>query len=482
MDIPPYVCRGALDFRHCIAGAVLAVLFTFSPSPAFSEPSSGAPELPPPVTSLKFAEFYPRVLEHYPSLARQGGVVGQARAAKFGAYAALFPRVTGESSVTTTDDPVLVFGSLLREERFTQNNFALSSLNSPRHHTNFNFTLAGELPVFNAFQTIAAIRSSKHRLESEELRKEFVRMEASLVAVESYLRIVLTGDLVAIARQVEAAAREDIRQADELKQKGMIVGADFFAARVTAGAISQQIHRMEAAHKFAQACANILRGIETPAPVAAAGKIPEDIRPPRPVIDWQTEAWGTRKDLAAVKAMLRAVSADVFREKTSILPRVNAFGAVEEDSHNLTSGGGHFLMGFKGTMDLIEPGYWPKKREAEQRYRTLEADERQLKDGIARSVAEQVLNYESLAADLPVAREAMEDARQAAQLTEGLYREGRKSIADLLEMRMAFLAATERMKDLLARIELGHANLVFLAGKLDEDELARIARRMDGVS
>jgi len=171
-----------------------------------------AEETSPPAASLNFKEAYQKILAYYPRLKSQKARAEEAVAEKFEAYAALFPKVEGLSSVTTGDDPVYVFGSHLRQEKFADGNFALSSLNSPRHRTNFSFALQGEMPLFNAFQTISRIRSARFLSKAEPRWETLTAMEASLLSVEGYLKGLLARDNLRRVREVEDAAQKDLQR------------------------------------------------------------------------------------------------------------------------------------------------------------------------------------------------------------------------------------------------------------------------------
>jgi outer membrane protein len=62
--------------------------------------------------------------------------VGEARAG-------LLPRIGFSETATVGNDPVYVFGSRLRQQRFTTNDFALDRLNTPSPFGNFSTRLGG---------------------------------------------------------------------------------------------------------------------------------------------------------------------------------------------------------------------------------------------------------------------------------------------------------------------------------------------------
>lgn len=433
-----------------------------------------------PAGSLSFSEAYQKILAYYPRLKSQKARAEQAVAEKFEAYAALFPKVDGLSSVTTGDDPVYVFGSHLRQEKFADGNFALSSLNSPRHRTNFHFSLQGEMPLFNAFQTISKIRSARFLSQAEARWETLTAMEASLLSVEGYLKGLLARDNLNRARETEEAAQKDLRQADELKSKGMVLGADFYAAKMILAEIKQMNISLAAGEKTSRILLNILMGAPAEWDYSPSGHIPENGGKNAPLQDWLRDAHEARPDLAALELKTEALKTEVFREKMSALPRVGAFGTVSEDSHDLRSGGENFIMGVKSTVNVLDAGYWARRKKARAAYEAIRGDVQALKDQVSKDIAQAVNGLEAVTANIPVAEEGYQAADEAVKQTEILYREGKKSIADLLEIRRAFLSAAFKRNELLFQQEMARANLLFLSGRLDEKALDEIARRIGG--
>jgi len=439
-----------------------------------------AEETSPPAASLNFKEAYQKILAYYPRLKSQKARAEEAVAEKFEAYAALFPKVEGLSSVTTGDDPVYVFGSHLRQEKFADGNFALSSLNSPRHRTNFSFALQGEMPLFNAFQTISRIRSARFLSKAEARWETLTAMEASLLSVEGYLKGLLARDNLRRVREVEDAAQKDLRQADELKDKGMVLGADFYAAKMVLAEIRQMNISLAAGEKTSRILLNILMGAPAEWNYSLSGDIPENSGESGPLQDWLRAAHETRPDLAALELKAEALRVEVFREKMSALPRVGAFGTVSEDSHDLRTGGENFIMGVKSTVNVLDAGYWARRKKARAAYKAILEDVQALKDQVSKDIAQAVNGLEAVTANIPVAEEGYQAAGEAVKQTEVLYREGKKSIADLLEIRRAFLSAAFKRNELLFQQEMARANLLFLSGRLDEKALDEIDLRIGG--
>ncbi len=431
------------------------------------------------IEKLTFLDFYQKVLAHYPALKKQYEKIAQAKAQRNLAISDLFPHVQGVFSTVTTDDPVGVFGDLLRQQKFTQNDFSLESLNRPDARTNYHVGIEGEMLLFDSFNTISKIRSARRMVKSADLEADFTEMEAGIVALESYLGLLLAQENFDIVSGVKSESDQDIRQAEDLKEKGMILGADYYAARVIAASIEREYHRSEALLKSSRMLMNILMGADPGLAWDPVGKLPEIKREAVDLRVWLAQSYQQRKDLAAMDQMVDAARIESFRQKTSFLPKFYGFGSLNEDANTWRSGGENFTVGFKGTMDFLDPALPGRIQKAKHQYEELKADRQALRDAIVKDLVLELARYESATADQPVLKQAAQDAQQASEQTAKLYQEGRKSIADLLEIRRLHLDTTSGFRSLLMALELEYAKLLFLSGQLDENGLRQVNERFN---
>jgi len=430
------------------------------------------------LSEMTFLDCYAKVLVHYPALKKKYEELEQARAQKNLALAELFPKVQGVTSMTTTDDPVGVFGDLLRQKAFTEKDFELNSLNTPRHRTNYHFGIEGDILLFDSFNTISKIRSARRLVKSADLEADFTEMEASFVTLQSYLAILLAKELLNVTTSLKSVIDQDLKQAEDLNQKGMILGADFYAAKVSAAGIERALNRAKATLKTSRMFMNILMG-EAPELVwEAIGKIPGAAQDKGELQGWIAEAYQQRKDLVAMDSMIDAERIETLRQKTSFLPKIYGFGDIAADSHDLSSSGKNFTVGIEGRMDLFDPTYPGRTQQARHRYEELKADRQALRDAIAKDLIGELAKYETVTVDHPVLLQAFQDAKQASDLTAKLYQEGRKSIADLLAIRSVYLETASGLQQLLFELELEHAKLLFLSGQLNENGLHQVDQRL----
>lgn len=462
--------------RPC--SVLLVWIFLFSQTVFAAEVA--APAKKAGLEKLSFLDCYRKVLAHYPSLKKRYEKLEQTKAERNLAIADLFPHIRGIFGTETSDDPVFVFGSLLRQKAFTQQNFELNSLNSPRHRTNYHFGIEGEMLLFDSFNTISKIRSARRAVKSADLEADFTEMEAAIVTLESYLGILLAKELYNIAVEVRNASAEDLKQAKDLNDKGMILGADYYAAKVTAASIERETNRLKSMLKTSRMLMNVLMGEDPDFLWDPAGEFPASVRDKEDLQAWVARAYRQRPDLAALDQMIDAQRIESLRQKTSFLPKFYGFGSLDENSHDWHTGGQSFSVGFVGKMDFFDPDYPGRVKDANAKHKAIQADRDALRDGIARDLIQELARYETVTLDLPIMKSAHEDAKQATELTAKLHQEGRKSIADLLEMRRGYFETAAGFRNLLLALELEYAKLLFLSGQLTEDGIYAVNTRLRG--
>lgn len=436
-------------------------------SRVFSEPQD-----PSLSAVLTFKDFYQKVLAYYPKLKQQDANVNLALARKMQAAAGFLPSAQIGAGVSHGDDPVYVFGALLRENNFASDNFALSKLNTPSPHTTYNLTLSGQIPIFDAMQTISRVRSAKLHVDSAQYEAALTQMEAFLVASEAYLKAVAIEKLLNTAADVSRASEEDVKQAEDLKEKGLILGADFYTAKVSLGNINQFKNELAREKQAAHVLLNVLMG-EDPFKEFEIRSEEEQTNPDGQTLQhWFEAAFQFRPDLAAIDKVIQAQGIEVSREKSTRLPRVDAFGEARQDTPNFSSDGGqNFIVGVKAKMDLFDPSYSSRVRTSRETLKKLEYDKAMLKDSIARDLANEFARNQTARDNLPLMRKMLEDAKQAVDLTMPLYREGRKSIADLLAIRWAYLQTAQGFYSLATDSKASWTRLLFLSGQLNESNI-----------
>ena len=225
---------------------------------------------------------------------------------------------------------------------------------------------------------------------------------------------------------------------------------------------------------------NILMGEDVEMTWDPVGKLPEYVQDKGELRVWISKAYQQRKDLAAMDQQIDAQRIEALRQKTSFLPRFYGFGSLNEHTPDWHTGGQNFMVGIKGSMDLFDPSLPGRIKESKHKQKELESDRQALRDEIAKGLISELTRFETVILDFPVLKQARQDAQQASDLTAKLYQEGRKSIADLLQMRRAYLETAAGLEQILFALEVEYAKLLFLSGQLDKDGIHLVNTRLKG--
>ncbi len=429
-----------------------------------------AGEAPSGAPALSFQAFSQKVLAYYPRFKSAHGDVDIALAQQMQAKAGFWPSLDLSAGYNITNDPVNVFGMLLRQERFTSADFDLKRLNTPDRHQDLSAGVHVAWPLFDAMQTIGRARSAREFVKASQADEAYTKMEALLMAQDAYLNALTLEKLSSIIDEVQRSSEGDLQKAKDLKDKGMILGADYYSARVMFGDFTRMKNEIARRKIAMTALLNILMGESVNKIWTLTSTIKEAEAPLQDQQKLLEMALVHRPDLFALNCRFLASAVELSRERSAVLPHVSAFGAAAYDREKMAgSGGNNYAVGVKGELPLFDPSHEGRVKEATARKGQLEQNVQLLKDAIARDIAEEIARYDTFRDNMAVLKGMNDDAKEAVVLVVPLYSEGRKSIADLLEVRHAYLEAAQSYNKAVMGIWLSEARLLFLTGQLNED-------------
>ena len=113
----------------------------------------------------------------------------------------LLPHVTFSETATRGDDPVYVFGSKLRQQRFTTADFALNILNTPAPFGNFATRFGGTWNLFDSFASWRAVNRAERVKDAAGHQLERTDQEIVFRVVDSYYGVLLARKQLEVAEQ-----------------------------------------------------------------------------------------------------------------------------------------------------------------------------------------------------------------------------------------------------------------------------------------
>jgi outer membrane protein TolC len=418
------------------------------------------------------------VLQRNPGVAGAKYRVQEADAALREAQMKRLPSLTLNSEFTRGDNPVYVFGTLLEQRSFTQANFNLDSLNSPGLLSNFKNSFELGIPLFTGFELQSFERLGRLGRDAAASEQELTVQGARYAVVESFLQVILQEELSQALAERIAASSGEIENARKLKEKGLVLGSDYFAAQAILGGLKSWLTQVEAGLDAARSGLAALMGV-APQSLALRGVLAPKEYPLEPESELAADALRQRPELR--RSALWEDMASVLRRKEdlSLLPKVEAFGAMETDTDEFNGNPWNKMFGVRASLPLGDPAYPSRRARAQASLEASRAETQQAQESVRIELSQVYQTYLGVRASLPIAKDTVDKAKQSLELFRPLYREGRQSIMEVLRAEEGLAKAESSCLEDLYNLHAGRARLLLAAGILDGPAVREIEQSLE---
>ena len=382
----------------------------------------------------------------------------------------LMPHVSFSETATRGDDPVYVFGSKLRQQRFTQADFTLNKLNTPLPFGNFATRLGGTWNLFDSFATWHGVNQAKQSSEAVGHQLDRTDQEIVFRVVTSYYDVLLAAKELEVAEQSAKASHSIMDRSQARFDSGLTVESDLLTAKVRMAARQQEVIRARNALEVARAQLNTAMGMPIDSPFQLTEGLAERKLSIPAVQDVEKQALTNRPDLKRIASEEVAQRQSVSMAKSSFGPRVNAFAGWEMDNPTFVAGGGgnNWLGGIEVQFDIFQGG---AKRAELSRQRALEEKVVAMKQAASDAVRLEVKRayYETDAnrQQIEVARAAIAQAQESLRINQDRYDSGLTTITDLLGAEDAARRSQTDYWEAVYHFQTSYANLELASGSLN---------------
>jgi outer membrane protein len=382
----------------------------------------------------------------------------------------LLPHLTFSETATRGNDPVYVFGSKLRQQRFTAADFALNKLNTPLPFGNFTTRLGGTWNLFDSFAAWHGVTRAKHA--NDALAHQLDRTDQEIVfrVISSYYDVLLAAKQLEVAGQSARTAQSILDHSQARFDSGLVVESDLLTAKVRMAARQQELIRARNNLEMTRAQLNTVMGSPTESPVQLTEELAERSLPNLVLQDMEQQALTSRPDVKRIISEEAAQRQSVSIAKSSFGPRVNAFAGWEMDNPTLLGGGGgnNWLGGIEVQFDLFQGG---AKRAELSRERALQEKVTALKqaanDGVRLEVRRAYYDVDASRQQIEVARAAVTQANESLRINQDRYDGGLTTITDLLGAEEAARRSQTDYWEAVYRFHTSYANLELASGTLN---------------
>ena len=345
----------------------------------------------------------------------------------------LLPKLSFEERAARTNNPPQAFMMKLNQQRFSQGDFAVNSLNNPSPITDYQSMFLFEQPVF-AMGSYMDLNVAKlqYSAKNEELRRKME--EIAFKTAQAYLRVHTAKAYEGVAAKAIEDAREHVRIAESRYKNGLGLYSDVLRAK-TALAESEQ-KRVTTAKDVAvsKRWFAYLLGRQDSVDLSD-----EPIEFALRDVEYYTHASLSRRDAAAMKMRHESALANVKRTEALYLPSIGVGASYQLNDHSKafgTEGESWFLMAslkwnlFDGLL-----------RESERNKAQHEANEtkehlKNLNHFISFKVEEAYLGVDEARKTHELAKSALESAEEGKRLVKQRFENSLSPMVDLLDVQL----------------------------------------------
>jgi outer membrane protein len=385
------------------------------------------------------------------------------------AQSAYLPRLTFSEAAAISNDPVFVFGTRLRQNRFTASDFALNQLNNPEAIGNFSTRLGFEWSVFNSFATRAGVRQAANEKAASDQRLARTDQLVIFGVVHAFYGVLLAFRQLEVAEHAATTAQSILEQSRVRFQAGSTVESDYLSAQVDEASRRQELIRARNALSLARAQLNLAMGVAPEHDYELAGPATPQAFAPVDLPEAESRAIKERPDLKESLQHVAAREAGVEAAKSAFGPRLNVFAGTQADNVNFFgSGGNNWTAGAELQFDVFSGGQ--KKARLEREHAGLDraqAIRQAAEDNVRLEVRRAWYDLDSARQSVEINRMAAEQAEEALRIVGNRYQAGMTTITEMLRAEDAARTARMNYWQAVYRLSEGYAALELAMGVLN---------------
>ena len=379
------------------------------------------------------------------------------------------PQVNFTEDMSRGNDPVYVFGTRLRQQRFTQGDFALDALNKPESLGNFATRISGGWLLFDSFHAQKMVQSADSMRKSAASSAEAVDQKVVFNVVQAYQEVLYAERQVEIAQHELATAEALMGSVDDHVRAGLAVESDLMSAQVRVAGRKQEQIAAQGNLELARAQLRLAMGVPDFEVSAIRPIEPKTF----PTVDLEQAVQGAMKNRRDLGALTEAQSAQAAAERAarlSVGPRISAYGNWENDLESPAGqGGSNWVAGVQVGIDVLPFGkrsQVAKERAARAR---VDAQLSAYQQRVRLEVNKAVIQRRTAGLSLETARTAIDQAAESLRILKNRYAAGLATITDLLRAEDAEREAQANYWRAVYGNTMAYAQQLFATGNLTAD-------------
>jgi len=358
-----------------------------------------------------------------------------ARAVIDQANSALWPQLQFKSTYVRTDNPVMVFGSLLNQRSI---DLGTLDFNNVPDVDNLNVRGVVSMPIYTGGQITAARKGATANAESIKQDARAVRNTLGFEVARAYHTIMKARGFVRATEAAVASYENNVAIARKRHEAGTMLKSDVLAVEVRLAQAREDLVRARNGLALATRALRSLIGVDD-----ESFEVAEDA----PSVEVPSELdFSGRPELASLEQKRRAAEVAVQGAKSGYLPKVGVFGSLDYDhGWRFNGDGGSWTAGA-----MLEWNLWDGKatrarvNEARANLEMIDEHDRKLRLGLDLEVEQARLGLKEADERLEVTSTVIAQAEESVQLTRARFEQGLALATQLIDAETALTAARVR--------------------------------------
>lgn len=357
-----------------------------------------------------------------------------ARAELEQANAAFWPKLQFQSSYSRTDNPMLVFGSILNQRAYRSS----LDFNDVPDTDDLNVKGLLSVPLYAGGRNQANRQAAKANTQAARRESEAVRNSLAFEIARAFHQVLKSREFIRAADAEVSAFEQNLAIGQKRLDGGSILKTEVLDIQVRLAQAREDLVRARNAEALATRALRNLVGLEQ-GEFEVAETAPRISAP-------ESGDFSGRPELAAARFRERAAQEQVRASKSGYLPRVSAFGSLDYDyGWRFENGGRSYTGGALLQWDIWDgQATRAKAREAAANLEMAREEQRKLRLAIDLEAERSRLELKTADERLKVTEEVVGQAAQSAEITRSRFAQGMALSTHVIDSETALLGARVR--------------------------------------
>ena len=345
--------------------------------------------------------------------------------------AVFLPNITLSHTGIVTTNPLMAFGSKLNQGILTAADFNPNLLNNPDKVQNFATKIEVLQPLLNV-DGLYGRQAAKSKMEAYQLQTERTKEYLQLEVDKAFMQLQLSYKAVAVLEKANKTGNANLKLVENYFKQGMLQKTDLLNVQVRVNEIGNQL---QYAKSNVQNASDYLAFLLNEDATNKVYKPLEELDNSIIIETTNGKLSDSRKDIQAMNKSTEAYHKMLLSNKTSLLPRLNAFGTYEMNDRNFIGMNKKgYLFGAQLSWCVFDGyksiGKWEKSK-ADFQKATIETDQYKKQSQLKLSKTNRQLK--DAENKVTLSKLAFEQSQEAYRIRQNRFTQGLEKTTDLLQ-------------------------------------------------